>query len=750
MLSKSTLKFLLLIIFIISFSVFSYAQNFQYWNDISIENISTGGERVIKPLNFRTLTLNIPELQKVLVTASDEKDVKINNSNTIISLPSPDGKLLRFKILYSPVMAKELADKFPEIRTYLGQSIDDPFTSVRFDLTPNGFHAMIYTLSDVIFIDPYAKGDNYNYISYFKKDFVKENANFTCEVVDKMEHNNSPKVFSPLLEGQLKTYRVAIAATGEYTAYFGGTVVAGLAAVVTSLNRVNFVYEREISVRMILVANNNLIIYTNASTDPYTNSNGSTMLGQNQTNLDAVIGSANYDIGHVFSTGGGGIAQLGCVCYPGYKAQGVTGSPAPVGDPFDIDYVAHEMGHQYDGNHTFNSTAGSCGGGNREPSAAYEPGSGSTIMAYAGICGSSNLQNNSDPYFHSKSLDETISFTNGSGGTCATIINNGNHNPVVSVGDGQLTIPKSTPFSLTGSATDLDNDPLTYCWEEYDLGPAGTPNAPSGNAPIFRSFNPVLTGTRMFPKLSNILNNTQTIGEILPTYTRSLSFVLVARDNKVGGGGVGFNFIGYNVTANAGPFLVTSPNTAVTWNSNIAQTVTWDVANTNIAPVSCLNVNILLSTDGGQTFPTTLKSNTPNDGSESVTLPSINNTTARIKVEAADNIFFDLSNTNFTITNTVGIGNQSSEPLSFKLSQNYPNPFNPTTMINFTIPKKENVTLNIYDVKGQLIATLINNETKTEGTYSIEFDGSKLSSGMYFYKIQAGNNVETRKMILLK
>lgn len=741
---------LFVLIFIILFSIGANAAT--YWNDVSEANIQTTGERVIKPVKFRTLNLNIPDLKNLLQSAPLEKNVHPKNSNSVISLPMPDGTFLRFKFVDSPIMEDGLAVQFPEIKTYMGQGIDDPYSSVRFDITPLGFHAMIFSERGTVFIDPYAKGDNFNYISYFKTDF-RTDKRMTCELIDDghMEKNHAPYSPDMLAEGQLRTYRTVIACTGEYAAYFGGTQAAALAAIVVSLNRVNGVYEKDVAVRMVLVANNIAVVYTNSSTDPYTNANGNTMLGQNQTTCDQQIGSANYDIGHVFSTGGGGVAYLGCVCVAGNKARGVTGSGAPVGDPYDIDYVAHEMGHQFGGNHTFNSTTSSCGGGNRNNNTAYEPGSGSTIMAYAGICGSTDLQPNSDPYFHTKSLDEIISYTSLAGGnSCPVTTNTGNHDPVVTVPAGGYAIPISTPFELTGTATDQDLDALTYCWEQYDLGPGGAPGSPSGNAPIFRSFNPVTTGYRVFPKLSNLLNNTTTIGELLPTYARSLTFRLTARDNKVGGGGRGTGTIAFGVDAAAGPFLVTSPNTNVTWNTPYPQTVTWNVANTNAATVNCATVDILLSTDGGNNFSTVLVSGTPNDGSQQVTLPNVNTTTARIKVRAVGNIFFDISNTNFTMSTATGIGNNTSAPLTFSLSQNYPNPFNPTTMINFTIPKLSNVTLKVYDLKGQLVALLMNGELKTEGNYSFEFDGSSLASGMYFYKIEAGSFTETRKMILMK
>jgi len=278
-----------------------------YWKDIPQANVQSSGERVIIPQKFRTITLNNSEIKSVLNAAPLEKNVRAGNSNSVITLPMPDGRNLRFRFVESPIMEDGLAAQIPDVTTYMGQGIDDPYTSVRFDMTPLGFHAMIFTLDNVVFIDPYAQNDNVNYISYFKSDF-KSDKTVNCEVV---ENPNRPQHDGPhvdmLTEGHWRTYRTVIACTGEYAAYSVGTAALAQAAIVISLNRVNGVYERELSIRMVLVANNISVVYTNASTDPYTNNNGNTMLGQNQTTLTYVIASANYDIGHVFSTGGAGV-----------------------------------------------------------------------------------------------------------------------------------------------------------------------------------------------------------------------------------------------------------------------------------------------------------------------------------------------------------------------------------------------------------------------------------------------------------
>ena len=635
-------------------------------------------ERPIVPRQYRTFALDKTALKNLLQQAPSEFTEAARNGVLTVSLPMPDGGFARFSVEETALMEPALAAKHPDIKTYSGRGIDDPTATARFGISSEGFNSMILSTNGTVLIDRYAVGDTDHYISYFKND-VERTGEFVCSFKNDLEDftklpdliPDAPNVVSGT---NLRTYRLALAATAEYTNVFrqsgdsdAQARVRALAQMVLIMNRVNGVYEREVSIRMVLSAAEDSIIYTDIAGDPYTNENGSAMLNQNQSNLDSVIGAANYDIGHVFSTGGGGVAQLRAPCGSG-KARGVTGLPNPIGDAFAIDYVAHEMGHQFGGNHTFNVGSGSCGG-QRAASAAYEPGSAITIMGYAGICGSQDLAAHSIDTFHVRSIEEIVAFSTGAtGDSCAVSTATGNTPPVIDPIPG-YNIPKQTPFVLTATATDAENDALTYDWEQYNTGApattaAGNSDADGQERPLFRPYLPTVGRTRTFPRLPYILNNANVpptstggflTGEILPSITRTLLFQVVVRDNRTNGGGVRSRTTIIAVDGDSGPFVVTAPNTNVTWTTNSQQTVTWNVANTDAGAVNVQNVKISLSTDGGNTFPTILKDSTPNDGTETITVPSLGLGTnqARVKVEAVDNVFFDISDVNFTIISFV-------------------------------------------------------------------------------------------------
>lgn len=620
----------------------------QIWADQSEAAVLPTGERQIVPSTYRTLRADTAALQNVLRQAPHESETALQASMARLEIPLPDGDSEVFAIVQYDMMEPGLAERYPGIRTYRGRSVRSPERTVYLDWTLRGFHAMIVGPDAVsVYIDPYSTGDVQHYVAYYKSDYPAPAEPFVCHVEEAPKVEFTPDGAPKLGDCVFRSYRLAMATTGEYSNYHGAmnSTQSGLvlSAVTTAVNRVNQVYARDIAVRMVLIANTDAVFYYNPATDPFTNNNGSMMLNENQDNMTVVIGSANYDIGHVFSTGGGGVAQLNSPCTAGGKARGVTGLPNPIGDPFYIDYVAHEMGHQFGARHTQNNDC------NRSAAASYEPGSASTIMGYAGIC-PPNVQNFSDDYLHAISMQEIAAFVTGvTGNSCATPIVSPNSPPTV-VPVQNYTIPRSTPFVLTASASDPNGHPLTYCWEQWD--PQFTtmpPLSTNTSGPAFRTFSPNASPSRYFPRLQDLVNNVSPTWEVLPSVARSLNFRVTVRDNNGDYSCTTETNTTLTVSGSTGPFVVTQPNTAVSWEEGQTYTVTWDVAGTTAAPVSCANVDILLSYDGGFTYPVALIVNTPNDGSQNVTLPAGTSATARVMVRCSGNVFFDISNVNFSI-----------------------------------------------------------------------------------------------------
>jgi len=640
--------------------------------------------------------LDVEGLLQRLAAAPQESASPVKASAVILEVPGPDGTLTRFRVVESPIFEPDLARRFPSIKTYLGQGVDDPTRTMRCDVTPQGFHAVV--LGDpagAFAVLPVSPGAPHYAITTLDAAGVVRG--FPCEALPTAAHLRLPplpgkaRMEALVVGSQLRRYRIAIAATAEFTNspnLGGGTVAGGLAAITTWLNGANAVYERELAVRFILVANNTNVIYTDPATDPYPSPNESIglMIGV-RNDLPARIGVDNYDIGHVLGVGIGGRAFIGVVCSnsseggggPGaIKGGGVTmvSATAPAGNLFDLGVFCHELGHQCGADHAFNGTTRDGCQRNRNPATAWEVGSGSSIMSYPGICDADNVVTNFDLRFHTGSFGQIVSYLSTGGAVCGSLLPTGNVPPNVSAGSA-LTIPRSTPFQLTAAGSDADGDALTYTWEQFDAAgmfvnpPYGDQptDPPTTTRPLFRNFPPTSSPVRLFPSLPFILNHANVpppimnglqTAENLPGVTRVMRFRVTARDNRAGGGGISYAETVVNVHGPAGPFRVN--NLTGTWAAGSQQVVTWDVAGTDQPPISCSEVSLALSYDGGNTF-TTVAARRPNTGTATIVAPpeAPATTQARLRVAAANgagitdgNTFFDITDANFTITNASG------------------------------------------------------------------------------------------------
>ncbi len=727
----------LLLIIIIFFKQVSFAQSTNNW---LVKKESEALKTRLKidkkniPSNYKVFSLDFKSLKSNFKTATINTTGKKTKTPLLMDFPLEDGTMETFSIEKISVLHPDLEAQYPEIQSFYGVSEKNPLNKIYISISPSGFNGLI-TGEKSIYIDPVERNSTSDYIVYDKKNYIKNpDEVFICNA--DMNQFSTTKTTSTakttnVVDGKIRTYRLAVACTSEYTAYYGNTVAGALAAINTTITRVNGVFKTDLGVQFQVVAGNNRLIYRNnvnidasPDPDPYDNYDGSQMLAANTANITGLLGVGAYDIGHAFSTGGGGIASLSVPCAASTKGNGVTGIVTPQFDQFDIGYVAHEMGHQFGATHTQNNAC------QISAASAMEPGSGSTIMSYAGIC-PPNIQPDADAYFHAYSIQQMTTTIMANTCEVETIISN-NEPVITAVPD--YTIPKSTPFILTGIASDADAGDaarLTYCWEQMNNGTSsGTmpPVSTSTNRPTFRSVIPTLTPSRTFPNLTAIISNTTPTWEVLPSVGRTLNFRLTVRDNNPLGGQTNQDNVIVTV-GTAGPFVLTAPNTSVIWYVGTSQTVTWNVASTGVAPYS-VNVNIKLSTDGGLTYPITLLSNTPNDGTQAITVPNNIGKNNRIKVEAAANIFFDISNANFEIkANTFDL--TTAQP-----TVSVCKPTNAVYTLNYTPAPgfSETTTFSANGLPVGAVAAFVPTTRTTVGTVTMTVSGiSNVATGNYSF-----------------
>jgi hypothetical protein len=578
---------------------------------------------------------------------------------TLITLPLPDGSFELFRVEESPIMAPGLAARYPSIRNYRVTGVHRPALRGRLDRNNSGIFALLLTPEGPIRINP--SGGHPYYTSVYE---TASDEPFACGAEEpglafdiqtkdgpaRVQASKTPAAKALASGSELRVYRLAVSTTAEYYVARGNTNASVLASINTVISRVNTIYESEVAIRFVLIDETDQLF--SQDTNDFTNSAPATMREENQVFTDGILDDGDYDIGHVFGTSpGGGNAAGSVVCVDSNKARGASGlnvanDPATENGFGGYRLVMHEIGHQFSAGHSWSGALGSCTAGQFSQANAYEPLSGTTIMAYPGTCGADNITGGPvDEYFHTHSFDQIVGYSvNGNGNSCAQTLNTGNSAPVVDAGPN-FTIPANTPFTLTGSAVDPDGDPLTYVWEQYDVAPARiSPLVDNGDNPLFRSFPPGSSPSRTFPQLGDILSGVSSVGELLPQGNRTLSFRLTARDNRAEGGGVDYDAMTVNVDGD--PFVITSPNGGETLNAGCTENATWTVGGGSVVPI----VNLLLSTDSGLTFPETLAAGVDNNGSAGFALPCLNAVnTARMRAEGVGNIFFDISDGDFAI-----------------------------------------------------------------------------------------------------
>ena len=765
-------KILLLSIFAVFVVSSGYSQNNRLWNPTTSQNIivSKNVKRLSFPRKFDLYSLNFNGLKELLYSAPNRYS---SSRGVIVTLPNTNGALEHFEMFEASNFDSELQSRFPDIRSYVGLGVDDVHAQLRLSISPEGIQTMVFRAdNDTEFMEPYS--DDANVYAVYTSSRDNGSIPFTCSTEDKklyIETLPKAKNTNRSSIGQLKTLRLALSCNGEYAAYFGASTTGTsvdtgkvLAAFNATLTRCNGVYEKDLAVHMTLISNTTNVIYYNSSTDPYTtmtnwNKQLQNTLSANLTGTGTALSANNaaYDIGHMFgSTGGGGNAGcIGCVCVDDTastsdlnKGSGIT-SPAdaiPMGDNFDIDYVVHEMGHQMGANHTFSNSSEGTG-------VNMEVGSGVTIMGYAGIT-SQDVAMHSIDIYHASNIAQIQANLD----TKSTLVSTPLTNvaPVVNAG-ADYTIPKSTPFILTGSATDANGDALTYCWEQYDdcgsqTGTNSVAKATKTAGPNWRAYTPTAVPYKYFPIMTSVLTNSQTTAgtgndginvEALSSVARSLNFRLTVRDNVATAGQTNFDDMIVTVDAAKGPFAVTSQaTTGVSYAGNSTQTITWNVASTSaLAGASTVDVYLSTNVNGNSTtFPTLVASALPNNGTASVVIPNIPSTACRFMVKASGNIFFAVNTTNFTITPS--LANDAFALEGFSL---YPNPNKGNFSIQFNSSSTNPIELSVHDIRGRAI---FERSYPNTGMFSQNLQLENVQSGIYLVTVKDGDKKVVKKIVV--
>ncbi len=729
------------------FSASAQAQG--VWSAISSPE---GKNAAVKNItNYKLYKLDEQAMKAGLsLTAGAEK------ASATIDMPMPDGTLKTFRVWPNELLPAPLAAKYPSIKTYTAEAIGEPGVTAKIDFTSYGFHAMVFNGENTTLIDPLENGTRGNYVVRYKRDETRPAVEkMHCSAIGKAElpvaQKSTAGAAQKTMNGyKLRIYRLALACNHQYAQKVTNLTTPGkdqvLAKMVTTMNRVNGVYERELSVTMTLVPNEDTLIFPVDFGDPFSlfNDDANSQLQINQKYCDSLIGNANYDLGHVFSTGGGGLSSVAVVCTPGSKAQSATGSKSPSGDGFDVDYVAHEMGHEFGADHTFNNNLdGSCKD-QAVSDAAFEPGSGSTIMAYAGICSPDDLQPHSDAYFCATSLKQFYRFITTVGDGCAVKTATNNKPASLPAFTSQYYIPYLTPFELEAPAAhdSVTSSTLTYCWEQNDLGDFGKSlKNTSVYGPLFRSFTPDTARLRVFPKMNKVFGailddsgNENNEGEKVPDAARILTFRPTVRNIFNGNGCFYYPDDSIRLDAvNTGKgFTVTSQGKLnILYLGASEQTVTWDVVHTTDAPISAAYVDITMTDDSGKTWPYFL-GHFPNNGSAIVTLPNpASSNKCRIKVKGSGNVFFNVNRYDFSLAhNPDSTGEVSIFPVPA------------ASTLNIVTGRIGTVQGVIFDVAGRRIW-----EGEVAGITSI--DVTYWPRAIYFVKlIDVRDHVTVRKVLV--